>query len=99
MNRDFPTFGAPTSSFLSLFLFSDVAKLQSRSLSAPESSGPRCNFVLLGDRIDSDYKVGHLQLDADAALRITMLYQTLSDSIIAVTEVDGAVLVAVLEAL
>ena len=34
----------------------------------PESSGPRDSFVLLGDRIDFDYKVGYLQLDADAAL-------------------------------
>ena len=45
--------------------------------------------MLLGDRIDFNYKVGYLQFDADAALC----------SIIAVTEVDGAVLVAVSEGL
>ena len=55
----------------------------------PESSGPRDNFVILGDRINFDYKVGVLQLEADFAVC----------SIIAVTEVDGAVLVAVPEAL
>lgn len=55
----------------------------------PESSGLRDNFVLLGDRIDFDYKVGFFQLEADSALC----------GIIAVTEVDGAVLVAVPEAL
>ena len=44
--------------------------------------------MLLGDRIDFDYQVGCLQLEADLALCF----------ILAVTEVDGAVLVAVPEA-
>ena len=54
----------------------------------PERSGPRDNFVLLGERIDFDYQVGYFQLEADLALC----------SLAAVTEVDGAVLVAVPEA-
>lgn len=54
----------------------------------PERSGPRDNFVLLGERIDFDYQVGYFQIEADLALC----------SLVAVTEVDGAVLVAVPEA-
>eukprot|EP00435_Cladocopium_sp_Y103_P033667 s2641_g8.t1 len=53
----------------------------------PERSGPRDNFVLSGDRVIFDYSTGYLQLDADSALC----------SLIAVTEVDGGVLVAVPE--
>ena len=55
----------------------------------PEGSGLRDNFVFSGDLIDFEYRVGYFQLEADLALC----------SIIAVTEVDGAVLVAVPEAL
>ena len=56
----------------------------------PESSGPRHNFVLLGDRIDFDYKVGWLF--AVGRRCSTMLH-------IAVTEVGGAVPVDVPEVL
>ena len=53
----------------------------------PERSGPRDNFVFSGERVNFDYATGFLQLEADSALC----------SVIAVTEVDGAVLVAVPE--
>ena len=55
----------------------------------PERSGPRDNFVLSGDRVNFDYSAGYLQLEADVAIC----------AVIAVTEVDGAVLVAVPEAM
>ena len=55
----------------------------------PEHSGPRDNFVFSGDQqITFDYQVGYLKFEVDTALC----------SAIAVTEVDGAVLVAVPEA-
>eukprot|EP00435_Cladocopium_sp_Y103_P012467 s3412_g3.t1 len=55
----------------------------------PESLGLRDSFVFSGEQINFEYRVGALQLEADSAVC----------SIIAVTEVDGAVLVAVPEAL
>eukprot|EP00435_Cladocopium_sp_Y103_P025450 s4131_g6.t1 len=54
----------------------------------PESSGLRDNFVFSGDQINFEYRVGALQLEADLAVC----------SLVSVTEVDGAVLVAVPEA-